>query len=80
MGEAELWASLSACAHLATSLLAPAWAWIGDRGLRSVSVTLGERLELVDLSETQITDQMVGPLGTTPGPKLARGVACARGS
>eukprot|EP00614_Pseudopedinella_elastica_P006136 CAMPEP_0172602968 /NCGR_PEP_ID=MMETSP1068-20121228/23151_1 /TAXON_ID=35684 /ORGANISM="Pseudopedinella elastica, Strain CCMP716" /LENGTH=1126 /DNA_ID=CAMNT_0013404513 /DNA_START=56 /DNA_END=3436 /DNA_ORIENTATION=+ len=58
MSEAELWSTVNACPQ-ATHVLTSGWTWVTDKALRSLAVGLGERLELVDLSETQVTDEMV---------------------
>ena len=60
MSEAEIWAAVGGCPH-ATKLILSGWTGVSEKSLRSMAISLGEHLELIDLSDTLVTNEMVRP-------------------
>jgi hypothetical protein len=58
LSEGEVWSAVSSCPHV-TKLLLAGWRGVGEKPLRSMGIALGDRLEVVDLSDTPVTDGML---------------------
>jgi len=54
----ELWDTVGRCSHV-TKLILEGWKDITEKSLRSICISLGERLESIDLSNTPVTDDMM---------------------
>jgi hypothetical protein len=54
----ELWDTVGRCSHV-TKLILAGWQSISEKSLRSISVSIGDHLETIDLSDTSVTDDMV---------------------
>ena len=59
--EGEVWDAANACSHV-TKLLLAGWIGVAEKPLRGISIILGENLQLVDLSDSPVTDSMVVPI------------------
>lgn len=54
----ELWDTVNRCSHV-NKLILEGWQNISEKSLRSICVSIGDHLELIDLSNTAVTDDMV---------------------
>jgi hypothetical protein len=58
LSEDEIWSTLRACSH-ALHLNVSGWTSIDEKPLRSIAIVLGDNLESLDLSHTNISNAMI---------------------
>ena len=63
MSDEDVWRSCGECGH-ATELVLAGWRSIAEKPLRAVSISLGDQLKAVDMSETPVGDGMLEALAS----------------